>query len=170
MNYPLYLSLGSNIEPRVEYLRGGLGLLNNYFVPVRISSLYETEPVDMLTDDHFYNICALYISELSDPQEILNILKNIEAKKGRQIYNKGKNKSRTLDIDILLFHDIIISTDALHIPHKRMYQRRFVLEPLLEILPKHSQYYKKTVHALEGLHGQKIKKLGDWNFGFSTKS
>lgn len=130
-----YLSLGSNLGDRLENLRQGLRLLcENGITLCRTSSVYETEPVDYKEQDWFLN-CVAEISTTLEPLTLLRRLRRVETELGRQrAIPKGP---RTLDMDILLFGDSVLQTDELTIPHPRMLQRRFVLEPLREIAATH---------------------------------
>jgi 2-amino-4-hydroxy-6-hydroxymethyldihydropteridine diphosphokinase len=99
----------------------------------KISSLYETEPVGFLSQPWFLNI-ALEIRTALSPRELLATCREIETGQGRIRTFQGA--PRTLDVDILLYGGQIIKEPDLQIPHPRMAQRRFVLEPLAEIAPQ----------------------------------
>ena len=98
----------------------------------RSSSIFETEPVDLPDQPLFLN-CVLEIETTLQPLELLRRIHEIEAACGRtREIPKGP---RTLDIDILLYGDLVIGTPELTIPHPAMLERRFVLEPLAELAP-----------------------------------
>jgi 2-amino-4-hydroxy-6-hydroxymethyldihydropteridine diphosphokinase len=99
---------------------------------LRTSSVYETEPVDNKEQDWFLN-CAAEVSTTLQPLALLRRLQRIEDQLGRE--RKIPRGPRTLDIDILLYGDMVLQTDELTLPHPRMLERRFVLEPLHEISP-----------------------------------
>lgn len=129
-----YLSLGSNLGDRRAYLRKAVSFLETIGRVLKISSLYETEPVDMGpgTED-FYNQVVCFAAELS-PLELLGRIKEFEKSMGRDITGSHK-RSRKIDIDILLAGDLILHREELIIPHREMHKRSFVLEPLAEIAP-----------------------------------
>ena len=130
----VYLSLGSNVADRAKNLQDALAALEAKSVHVvRVSSMYETEPVDYLDQPWFLN-CSLQAETQLPPLELLHALRDIEAKMGSQkLVPKGP---RLIDMDILLYGDKTIDTPELQVPHPRMHLRRFVLEPLAEIAPQ----------------------------------
>jgi 2-amino-4-hydroxy-6-hydroxymethyldihydropteridine diphosphokinase len=129
----VYLSLGSNIGDRAANLKAAIAALADEGVIVRkVSSFYETEPVDYLQQDWFLNCVVEGETELPGGT-LLAKLRAIETRMGsKKVIAKGP---RILDIDILLYGDEAIATPELQIPHPRMTQRRFVLVPLAEIAP-----------------------------------
>jgi 2-amino-4-hydroxy-6-hydroxymethyldihydropteridine diphosphokinase len=129
----VYLSLGSNLGDRVKNLRDAIAVLREAGVDVtRISSIYETEPVDYLDQPWFLNIAVEAETELP-AIGLLKGLRQIEADMGsNKLVPKGP---RLIDLDILLYGDEVIDTPELQVPHPRMHLRRFVLEPLAEIAP-----------------------------------
>jgi 2-amino-4-hydroxy-6-hydroxymethyldihydropteridine diphosphokinase len=129
----VYLSLGSNIGDRATNLKAAIAALADEGVMVRkVSSFYETEPVDYLQQDWFLNCVVEGETELPGGT-LLAKLRAIETRMGsKKVIAKGP---RILDIDILLYGDETIATPELQIPHPRMTQRRFVLVPLAEIAP-----------------------------------
>jgi len=129
-----YLSLGSNLGERAANLRAAISALPAAKVNVRkVSSFYETEPVDYLDQPWFLN-CAVEGETESLPIELLHSLREIETRLGsKKAFRKGP---RILDIDILLFGDQSVNTPELQIPHPRMLARKFVLAPLAEIAPR----------------------------------
>jgi 2-amino-4-hydroxy-6-hydroxymethyldihydropteridine diphosphokinase len=129
----VYLSLGSNLGDGVKNLREAISALREAGINVtRISSTYETEPVDYLDQPWFLNMAVEVETELA-PTALLKTLRRIETKMGsKKIIAKGP---RLIDMDILLFGDEVIDAPELQIPHPRMHLRRFVLEPLAEIAP-----------------------------------
>jgi 2-amino-4-hydroxy-6-hydroxymethyldihydropteridine diphosphokinase len=130
----IFLSLGSNVGDRQANLRAAIAALEGAGVRVRrVSSLYETEPVDFLEQPWFLN-CVLEGETEAPAQTLLNELRRIEARMGsKKLVAKGP---RLLDVDILLYGDETVDTPELQVPHPRMTERRFVLEPLAEIAPK----------------------------------
>ncbi len=162
MKYELILSLGSNIEPRRIYLNEAIKELNKIFVFNKISSLYQSEAVEYTEQGDFYNICASYYTEMNDPFEILDKILEIEVLLGRK-RDKNKPKGpRTIDIDILLFGDYEVNSERLTIPHKSMFERKFVLVPLMEVLSEESIYFTKydLYHFLDKVKMQRIENIG----------
>jgi 2-amino-4-hydroxy-6-hydroxymethyldihydropteridine diphosphokinase len=127
-----YLSLGSNVGNREQQLRTAMGELARHGNVVRVSSLYETEPVEFTQQAWFLN-CAVAFETTAAPAVLLQTVLSIEREMGRhRTQDKGP---RTIDIDILLFDQLVVNEKGLTIPHPGMAQRRFVLEPLAEIAP-----------------------------------
>jgi len=133
VKHTIYLSLGSNVGDRAKNLQDAIAALRNAGVlVVRISSLYETEPVDYLDQPWFLN-CALEAETGLAALDLLRALRRIEAQMGsKKLIAKGP---RVIDMDVLLYGNEVIDTPELQIPHPRMHLRRFVLEPLAEIAP-----------------------------------
>jgi len=130
----VYLSLGSNLGDRVAMLRTAIDSLAAVEIRVtRVSSFYETEPVDYLDQPWFLN-CVVEAETSLAPMEVLRALRGLETKLGsKKEFAKGP---RLLDMDILLYGDETIDLPELQIPHPRMLQRKFVLAPLAEIAPR----------------------------------
>jgi 2-amino-4-hydroxy-6-hydroxymethyldihydropteridine diphosphokinase len=127
-----YLSLGSNVGDRSGNLNAAIDRLRALGEVVAVSSFYETEPVEFSAQPWFVN-CVVEFDTERTPQELLSDILNIEQQLGRRrVQKKGP---RTIDIDILLFDNLIIEDQGLTIPHPAMHARRFVLEPLAEIAP-----------------------------------
>jgi 2-amino-4-hydroxy-6-hydroxymethyldihydropteridine diphosphokinase len=131
----VYLSIGSNSGNRYKNYRYGIDQLAGLFSSslIRQSSLYETEPVGYKNQGWFLN-AAIQIETMLEPSDLLDSLKFIEAASGRD-YNQVRFGPRTLDLDILLYDDLVINRENLVIPHPRMHERRFVLKPLCDIDP-----------------------------------
>lgn len=132
----VYVGLGSNIGDKAGNLRAALkrlaGAGGSEVSLLTVSSLYRTEPVGYLDQDWFLNAAALVETELS-PHELLHRMIAIERELGR--VRTVSNGPRTIDLDILLWEDRIVNEDDLVIPHPRLQDRLFVLEPLSEIAP-----------------------------------
>jgi 2-amino-4-hydroxy-6-hydroxymethyldihydropteridine diphosphokinase len=129
----IYLSLGSNLGDREANLRAAIAALPQAGVRVRrVSSHYETEPVDYLDQPWFLN-CVVEAETNLEPHALLQALHAFETQLGnKKDFAKGPRK---IDLDILLYGSETISTPDLQVPHARMLQRRFVLTPLAEIAP-----------------------------------
>ena len=129
----IYLSLGSNLGDRLANLRSAIAALPDSGITVRkVSSIYESEPVDFRDQPWFLN-CVLEAETKLSPLDLLHALQTIELRMGREkTIPKGP---RPIDLDILFYADQVIDTPELQIPHPRIAQRRFVLVPLAEIAP-----------------------------------
>ena len=133
----VFLSIGSNMGDRKKKLKEALKLLDNNpgINILKISSLYETEPLYMEDQDSFYNIAVkIRVINKMGPFELLGLIKGIEYHMGRK---KGEVRygPRPIDVDILYFGCEKIKSDILQIPHPRIIERKFVLLPLSEISP-----------------------------------
>ncbi len=154
-----YLSLGSNIGDRAGNLHLAIDRLRDFGKLVAVSSFYETEPVEFTAQAWFLN-CAVALSTEKTPQELLAGILDIEQQLGRR---RGQEKGpRVIDIDIVLFDDLIVENPGLKIPHPAMHERRFVLEPLAEIAP--DAYHSVLKRTIRDLHdalkpGQEVRKM-----------
>jgi 2-amino-4-hydroxy-6-hydroxymethyldihydropteridine diphosphokinase len=129
-----YLGLGSNLGDRVTYLRAALDLLaaSGEVAIVAVSSLYETAPMEILAQPAFLNAVAVAHTELP-PHALLQLLKGTEQAVGR--IERIRFGPREVDMDILLFDDLVLASDDLTIPHPRLGARAFALVPLDEVAP-----------------------------------
>jgi 2-amino-4-hydroxy-6-hydroxymethyldihydropteridine diphosphokinase len=129
----VYLGLGSNVGDREASLRTALQRLESPDLRIcRVSSIYETAAMDCRNQPDFLNCVAEGETELL-PMRLLQRVQRIEREMGR-IRNIAKGP-RNIDIDILLYGNAVIRTAKLEVPHPRMVERRFVLEPLCELAP-----------------------------------
>jgi 2-amino-4-hydroxy-6-hydroxymethyldihydropteridine diphosphokinase len=130
-----YVSLGSNLGDRAGYLlRAVRGMLDAGLDVIRLSSIYETEPVEYENQPSFLNMVAeLRGSTLPAPEQTLARLLRIEYLLGRT--RDVRMGPRTIDLDLLIFKDQQIETEFLTLPHPRIAARRFVLVPLNELVP-----------------------------------
>lgn len=129
-----YLSIGSNIGNRIDYLTRAIDQLQHHpgIHVKRQSSIYETEPVGLINQANFLNI-VVEIETSLEANALLQVCQLVEELLGRErVIRWGP---RTVDIDILLFNEEVIRTETLIIPHERMHERLFVLVPLLELAP-----------------------------------
>jgi 2-amino-4-hydroxy-6-hydroxymethyldihydropteridine diphosphokinase len=142
----VYLSLGSNIGDREKHLRDAIARLEPKRRIVSVSSIYETEPVEF-TDQAWFLNCAVAIETKETAEQLMAAILQIEKQMGRQrIQSKGP---RVIDIDILLFGDVVLDCVRLTIPHPAMHERRFVLQPLAEIAPEvRHPVLRKTIREL----------------------
>ena len=128
-----YLSAGSNLEDRRSHLGRMLNALGQAEIDIcRISSVFETEPVGVEGQPWFLNL-ALEVRTSLSPGELLALCHRIEHSHGR--IRTGSPAPRPLDLDILLYDRRVVKEPTLIIPHPRMAERRFVLEPLCQIAP-----------------------------------
>jgi len=122
---------------RLAHLRGGLAAVRLLHVgdePPLISPVYETEPVDCAPGTPAYLNAVVEIEYDGDALGLLRALQQIEQREGRPAVH-ARNAPRTLDLDILYMGDIVLQTPELTLPHPRMAERRFVLQPLADIRP-----------------------------------
>jgi 2-amino-4-hydroxy-6-hydroxymethyldihydropteridine diphosphokinase len=153
-----YLSLGSNVGDREKNLREAVHRLKTLGRVISVSSFYETEPVEFTEQPWFVN-CAIALETAQSASQLMSGILEIEREMGRlRVEKKGP---RIIDIDILLFGDLIVNTPDLVIPHPAMAERRFVLEPLAEIADQaRHPVLRKTIgellHALPA--GQAVRK------------
>ena len=131
MTEKIVLSLGSNVGDRKNNIVQAVELMKKKgFDPKAVSSLYETEPVGYSDQDMFNNI-AVSGSFTGEPEQLLDLIKEVETDMGRE--KTFKNGPRNIDIDIILFGERKVCKKRLNIPHRSFKKRRFVLEPLNEI-------------------------------------
>lgn len=126
----VYLGIGSNKGDRVSNLRAALAALAPSVEVKKVSSLYESAPMYLEDQGLFYNIAA-HAHTMLTPFDLLALVKEIERQVGRT--PSEPNGPREIDIDILLYDDLILDTPELQIPHPRMHERAFVLVPLEQI-------------------------------------
>ena len=131
-----YVAAGSNLGNKLLNCKNGIAALTkgNKTVLKDWSKFYKTEPVHYKDQDWFVN-CVVKIETPLDPFELLHELKSIERDTGRE-YTPIRFGPRTLDLDIVLYDDLVKNSTDLIIPHPRMHKRRFVLRPMCDIDPK----------------------------------
>lgn len=132
MKHTALLALGSNLGDREHYLQFAVERLGASVTA--ISQVYETEPIGGPDDQGAYLNMVIRVETELDPFELLALCQSIEedAKRQRAVHWGP----RTLDIDLLFYDDLVIDSDVLTVPHPRIGERRFVLEPLSEIAPE----------------------------------
>ena len=143
LNCPVtvYLGLGANLGDRMENIRRALALLAEQVRIERLSSIYETEPWGYDEQPCFLNAVCRGLTSLV-PSSLLSLTKQIELSLGRT--SSFPNAPRPIDVDILLYGDLVLESPELTIPHPRLAERAFVLVPLVEIAPD-------LVHPLTGI-------------------
>ena len=150
-----HVSIGSNIGDRLENIQSSLDLIHSRIASLTgISCIYESESIGFDGDD-FYNICASFFSNIS-PHLVMQQLLEIEKTLGRNRSDETKYISRIIDIDILLIEDLVIDSEELKVPHPEMCNRRFVMEPLIEIDPN-------LIHPVSKVSLKEIHKAFDQN-------
>jgi 2-amino-4-hydroxy-6-hydroxymethyldihydropteridine diphosphokinase len=131
-----YLGLGSNVGDREGHLRAAVAALRAQGLEVEaISSTYETEPVGEVLDQPDFLNAAVRVRTTLGPEELLDLCKAIEVERGRVLGGR-RHGPRPLDIDLLLVGDLELRSERLTLPHPQVTERRFVLEPLLELDPE----------------------------------
>ena len=159
MRKTVYLSLGSNLGDRASNLRTAIARLGALGEVVGVSSLYETEPVELTAQPWFLN-CALALTSDKMPRQLLAAVLKIEQEMGRK--RTRPKGPRLIDIDILLFGASLVDTAQLTIPHPALHERRFVLEPLAEIAAEvRHPVLKRSLRELRDAlpPGQSVRKV-----------
>jgi 2-amino-4-hydroxy-6-hydroxymethyldihydropteridine diphosphokinase len=154
----VFLLLGSNLGDRKEFLQQAIMHISFDISPdIRISSVYETESWGK-TDEPDYLNMVIEVKTNLPAQTILERILNIEKVMGR--VREEKWGSRTIDIDILYFNTDVINEPGLHVPHPQLQNRRFTLEPLVELAPDfmHPILNKTNLQLKNELHDSLIVK------------
>ena len=127
----IILALGTNIEPREQYLKDALARIEENNLKIILeSSVYETPAWGGVADQNFLNMCIEVETSLG-AYELLDTVQKIELELGR--VRKEHWGNRTIDIDIITFNDLIFNDERLIVPHKYIHDRNFVLAPLVEM-------------------------------------
>lgn len=157
----IFIGIGSNIgDSRRNCLTAIRKISNDSRVELRsVSSLYTTSPVSLIQQDHFIN-CAVEISWQETPEELLRFLNSIEASMGR--VRNEKDGPRVIDLDILLYGNLIMERPNLVIPHAELHRRKFAIIPCIEIDPDivHPSLNRPLRDFLSGItNDQQITKI-----------
>ena len=158
-----YICVGSNLGAKLKNCRKGIAELTRPGIARLIdqSYIYKTEPVDYHDQDWFINY-VVKIETTLDPLSLLDIIESVEHDAGR-IRDEIQYGPRVLDLDIILYDDIVMNHERLVIPHPRMHRRRFVLKPICDIDPciNHPVLHRNMQTLLENLaeEGQRITAL-----------
>lgn len=146
----VYVGLGSNLGDPEANVRSAILALHDFVTVRRISSLYRTEPVGLKEQPEFIN-CVLSGDTDLTPSELVERFRAVEDDMGRE--RDVPMGPRPIDLDLLLYGDWIIREPDVEVPHPRMAERRFVLEPLSEISPNaiHPKLRATVARLLEGL-------------------
>jgi 2-amino-4-hydroxy-6-hydroxymethyldihydropteridine diphosphokinase len=159
--HKVFLGIGTNLGDRSANLREAVLSIGDVIGKVTVtSSVYETEPWGFEAEEQFYNMVVEAETALS-PSGVLGAILMIEAHLGR-LRTGEQYSSRSIDIDILFYNDIVMNEEALKIPHPHLHERKFVLVPLCEIASGLIHpVMNKTITELLGLCNDKsnIRKL-----------
>jgi len=128
------VALGSNVGDRHAHLAFAIRRLRELLTDLRISPFIDTAPVGVAPQAAFLNGAAVGLCPHGSPRALLEALLGIEQDRGRERPHPGA--PRTLDLDLILFGDTILSEPGLRVPHPRFRERRFVLEPLAAVAPE----------------------------------
>lgn len=152
------ISVGTNLGDRRENIEKCIYAINllPYTDVTEQSSIYETEPVGYARQDNFYNI-ILKVESIFEPNEMLGACLGIEAGFGR--LRTVRFGPRIIDIDIIFAENERIESRNLIVPHPRYHERRFILEPMLELFPSGIVYGTDIKPFIEKLDGQEVVKL-----------
>ncbi|MBI3609482.1 MAG: 2-amino-4-hydroxy-6-hydroxymethyldihydropteridine diphosphokinase [Nitrospirae bacterium] len=160
-----YIGIGSNMGDRQAYCEEAVRRIARFpkTAILAASSLYETAPLEIPDQDRFINAVVAVRTELS-PHELLRACQEVEQFLGRK--RSVRFGPRTIDLDVLFYGDRIIQEPGLTIPHPRMHERRFVLEPLAEIAPglEHPVFHKTADQMLQVVRDrQDVRRLGPFH-------
>ena len=160
----VYISIGSNIDKEIS-IRKGVADMRQVFGVLELSSVYQSEAVGFDGDD-FFNLVAAFDTEL-DVHDVVTKLREIEDKNGRD-RSGPKFSSRTLDLDLLVYDDLILHESGLDIPRGEILENAFVLWPLAEIAPdlEHPIEHKTYAELWDSFDRQKEKIYpGEFDWG-----
>ena len=130
-----YLSLGTNLGNKRRNLVTAAALLAERAGDILVlSDIYETEPWGFESSHRFLNAALVLETSLS-PSDLLQATRLIEIEMGRIAKSDGSYEDRVIDIDLLMYDEVVMQTSRLTLPHPLMHKRRFVMEPLAEIAP-----------------------------------
>ena len=159
----VYLGIGSNLGDRVQNVFKTVKLLDshNEIDVLRIAPLYKTAPLDYIEQGDFVNT-VLEVFTSRTPFDLLYVLQGIEKKLKRE--KTVRFGPRTIDIDILLYDELVINTQDLVIPHPKMRKRAFVCCPLADLIPNRVLVGGKTVKQLakELVLSQRVEEIRDY--------
>lgn len=161
----VFLSLGSNLGDRLALLGNAVERLGRHLRQLRVSSVYETAPLYNTSQPRFLNIVVTGATRLS-PRELLAASQAIEQALGRDRAANGPKGPRPIDIDLLLYGDLLVHEPGLQVPHPGMRERRFVLEPLLELEPRLRDPASglPLAQSLAELPRQGVDRVGPWDY------
>ena len=153
----IFIGLGSNIEPREQHMRDAVKLLRSVGEVVRVSPVYETEPVGDVTQPMYLNAVVELLTQ-EEPLDLLAKLKSFETKIGRK--ERPRWHEREIDFDILFYEDLVLKSPELMIPHLEIQRRAFVLAPLADLDANfvHPALHKTVWELLKDVDRSGIRK------------
>ena len=153
----VFIGLGSNLEPRAEYMQRALEKLTEIGDVVRVSSVYETEPVGGIAQPKFLNAVVELLTQ-SGPLDLLAHVRMFEYDLGRQL--RPRWHEREIDFDILFYEDLVLDSPSLKIPHPEIARRAFVLEPVAELDANfvHPVLHKTVAELLKAVDRSGVRK------------
>ncbi len=155
-----YIGIGSNLSDpltQVERAFDRIDAITDSTI-ISKSSVYVTSPVGFTDQADFINAVCIVATKLQ-PMELFSELQQIEREQGR-VKDALRNRPRIIDLDLLLYETIVMSDENLTLPHPRMHERRFVLEPIAEIDPSVKiPGYGNVLNLLLNLQNQKVEKV-----------
>lgn len=161
----IYIALGANIGNRQANLALSLRMLPPLVRVDAVSALYESAPEGDKAQPSYYNAACRVTTGLS-PALLLRHLKRVEREIGRRPYAHGHGLPRPIDLDIVLYEDVVLDTEELTIPHPRLLERPFVLRPLRDIEPDllEPREGHRLADALAALGEEGLRQLavGEW--------
>jgi 2-amino-4-hydroxy-6-hydroxymethyldihydropteridine diphosphokinase len=142
----IFVALGSNIENRKQHLETAIVLLHEKVHTITVAPLYETKPRYFEAQQNFLNTVLSGFTDLK-PRELLQFTKTVQQEVGR--VERFRNGPREIDIDILFYDNVVYKDQELEIPHPRLQERDFVLQPFADINPEFPHpVLKKTIREL----------------------
>lgn len=154
-----YIGIGSNLGDRAGNLVLAVrGMMEASLCVTRLSSVYETAPVSEIEQSPFLNMVAEIGNPLPAPEQVMARLLRIEFALGRT--REVKDGPRTIDLDLLLYGEVESNTEFLKLPHPCLHERKFVLEPLVEIAPRlvHPTLKRSAAELLESVEDRSAVK------------
>ncbi|MDG1667857.1 MAG: 2-amino-4-hydroxy-6-hydroxymethyldihydropteridine diphosphokinase [Opitutae bacterium] len=154
-----YLALGSNLGQRLEQMRSALRLLEAGGVRVRaVSHVYQNRAIGMVDADPFLN-AVVQVETTLEPELLLDLCLKVETQLGR-VRTAGWSP-RTIDIDVLIYGEAHVETERLQVPHPRIAERDFVLQPLVDIQPDLKLFGRTVRELLEALPVVELEQVSE---------
>lgn len=154
-----YLALGSNLGQRLDQMRSALRLLEAGGVRVRaVSHVYQNRAIGMVDADPFLN-AVVQVETTLEPELLLDLCLKVETQLGR-VRTAGWSP-RTIDIDVLIYGEAHVETERLQVPHPRIAERDFVLQPLVDIQPDLKLFGRTVRELLEALPVVELEQVSE---------